>query len=208
MTTPVEHERAMLHGYNLIDSALRTWEHIRETYTAETRQQWEPAEFLRRVFPGATNTVILREQGAVGAALTFDDVIFAFPFTWPRSGTGDTNDTEPAAGFIADYYDYNDPDETATNAFDTGLTESAHGSSATDLIFNGFVPSIEREENQSRLADLLAVEALVLTMPEHERPAVRTLLALRGIRERPLCDNAPPAHHPRATPCKNTHRLL
>lgn len=211
-TTPDEqHYQAMAKGYNLLDSALSCWDDLRAHHKPATLQQWGPEEYLSRVFPRTNNTIILREQGAVAACLTYDDVLFAFPFTWPRATDASQSDTSKVTS--ADFDDLDDTfndefddefDDTTANAFDSGLSESAHGSSSRDLIFNAFVPAITKDP-APRLADLLAIEAIIRSTPANEHTALRTLLGLRGIHERPLCDA--PAHHPHVQTCPNMHRI-
>jgi hypothetical protein len=182
-TPPAADERlAAAHkAWNLLDSAFSRWEAVKHDYSTTTLQQWEPPDYLRRVFPGWTDLVCLREQGAAAACLRHEGTIAVLPFTWPTREFRPP--PEPVThGVIA----YDIDDTTASwrvGAFETGLTEAMLDTDPLAMIVDGLLPQVT-EDDKPRLATLLAIETLILTMPENDHRAIRTLLALRGMPQR------------------------
>lgn len=198
------------HRWNLMDSVLNRWEALRSDYATAMRS-WVLPTFIARTFPDWNVVAILREQGAAAACLRHDDTLISLDFTWPKGCSQVQTLTLPPAATNPDPVDEkNTPltariircdidqtlDDWREGAFDTGLTESFTGRDPIEMIdalfpaqpyaLTGrprsmpYMPGID----QPPLRHLLAIEALLMVVPDDERAAARMLLALRGLSQR------------------------
>lgn len=177
--------------WNVIDAILNRWEAVRADYS-DVMESWDLPTFLARTFPDWDTIAVLRQQGAAAACLRRDDLVIALSFTWPKGCSPVQTQTFPASTdpdaapitvrIIRCDID-NTPDNWRTAAFDTGLTESLTGSDPLAMITELLLPNQSQAPagEEPSLRDLLAIEALLLAIPEEERPAARMLAALRGL---------------------------
>lgn len=198
--------------WNLMDSVFDRWEALKADYATAMRS-WDLPTFLARTFPDWDMVAVLREQGAAAACLRHDDTLISLDFTWPKGCSpvqtltpprdpaatpADSQGEDPfAVRFIRCDIDHT-LDDWRSGAFETGLSESFTGGDPVTMIVNGLLPALrpggvfglpqvmphQPGQDAPPLRHLLAIETLLMAVPDMDRPAARVLLALRGVEQR------------------------